>query len=98
MLRFIGVGLVALAVVLGRTGPSLGQVVVRAPFVRVAVCVPSLRVADPHYNLERTLGLATRASNESAATCCPTRTGSTIPVQWGTRSLHRCRPRSGPNP
>jgi NAD+ synthase (glutamine-hydrolysing) len=36
-------------------------------FVRVAVCVPSLRVADPHYNVERTLGLATRASNESAA-------------------------------
>ena len=36
-------------------------------FVREAVCVPSLRVADPHYNAERTLSLATRASNESAA-------------------------------
>src|SRR6185503_10394296 len=31
-------------------------------FIRVAVCVPSLRVADPTFNLERTLDLARRAS------------------------------------
>ena len=31
-------------------------------FVRVAVCVPSVRVADPEYNGERTLELARRAS------------------------------------
>ena len=36
-------------------------------FIRSAVCVPSLRVADPTYNLERTLGLARRASDHHAA-------------------------------
>jgi NAD+ synthase (glutamine-hydrolysing) len=36
-------------------------------FVRVAVGIPSLRVADPVYNVERTLDLATRASREGAA-------------------------------
>ncbi|MBI4408934.1 MAG: NAD(+) synthase [Gemmatimonadetes bacterium] len=36
-------------------------------FVRVAVCIPSVRVADPAYNVERTLGLARRASELSAA-------------------------------
>jgi len=36
-------------------------------FIRSAVCVPSLRVADPAYNLERTLGLARRASDHHAA-------------------------------
>jgi NAD+ synthase (glutamine-hydrolysing) len=36
-------------------------------FVRVAVGIPSLRVADPNYNLQRTLDLATRASDEHAA-------------------------------
>src|SRR3954469_11184856 len=36
-------------------------------FVRVAVCVPSLRVADPAYNAERTLELARRASEAHAA-------------------------------
>src|SRR5437868_12811865 len=36
-------------------------------FVRVAVCVPSLRVADPPYNAERTLELARRASEAHAA-------------------------------
>jgi NAD+ synthase (glutamine-hydrolysing) len=36
-------------------------------FVRVAVCVPFVRVADPAYNLERTLGLARRASEMHAA-------------------------------
>jgi NAD+ synthase (glutamine-hydrolysing) len=36
-------------------------------FVRVAVCVPSLRVADPTYNAERTLELARRASEAHAA-------------------------------
>ena len=33
-------------------------------FIRAAVCVPSLRVADPAFNLERTLELAKRASRE----------------------------------
>jgi NAD+ synthase (glutamine-hydrolysing) len=35
--------------------------------VRAAVCVPSLRVADPSYNVERTLALARRASTDHAA-------------------------------
>jgi len=36
-------------------------------FARVAVCVPRLRVADPHYNAERTVDLAARASDLKAA-------------------------------
>lgn len=36
-------------------------------FVRVAVCVPALRVANPIYNSERTLALAQRASTQGAA-------------------------------
>src|SRR5262245_61850023 len=36
-------------------------------FVRVAVCVPKLRVADPVYNAEQTLRLSRRASELSAA-------------------------------
>lgn len=36
-------------------------------FVRVAVAVPHVRVADPAYNTERTLVLARRASNQNAA-------------------------------
>lgn len=36
-------------------------------FIRVAVCVPRLRVADPVFNLERTLALAHQASREHAA-------------------------------
>jgi len=36
-------------------------------FIRAAVCVPTLRVADPTYNLERTLELARRASEMHAA-------------------------------
>jgi NAD+ synthase (glutamine-hydrolysing) len=36
-------------------------------FVRVAVCIPFVRVADPGYNVERTLGLARRASEQAAA-------------------------------
>jgi Predicted amidohydrolase len=36
-------------------------------FVRVAVCIPSLRVADPAYNVTRTIGLAERASVANAA-------------------------------
>lgn len=36
-------------------------------FVRVAVCVPYLRVADPLYNSARTVALATRASEMNAA-------------------------------
>jgi NAD+ synthase (glutamine-hydrolysing) len=36
-------------------------------FARVAVGVPFLRVADPQYNLERTLGLAQRAHDNGAA-------------------------------
>src|SRR5215216_5661543 len=36
-------------------------------FIRAAVCIPFLRVADPGFNVERTLGLARRASELSAA-------------------------------
>ncbi|HYQ90775.1 MAG TPA: NAD(+) synthase [Candidatus Competibacteraceae bacterium] len=36
-------------------------------FIRAAVCIPFVRVADPPYNLERTLGLARRASDLQAA-------------------------------
>src|SRR5918996_2435531 len=36
-------------------------------FVRVAVCIPFVRVADPGYNVGRTLGLARRASELAAA-------------------------------
>jgi NAD+ synthase (glutamine-hydrolysing) len=35
-------------------------------FVRVAVCVPFVRVADPAHNVERTLGLARKASDLGA--------------------------------
>src|SRR5688572_20496348 len=35
-------------------------------FVRVAVCIPFVRVADPDYNVARTLGLARRASEMGA--------------------------------
>jgi NAD+ synthase (glutamine-hydrolysing) len=36
-------------------------------FVRAAVCVPKVRVAEPRYNAERTLGLARQASGMGAA-------------------------------
>jgi NAD+ synthase (glutamine-hydrolysing) len=36
-------------------------------FIRASVCLPSLRVADPVFNAERTLELAHRASEASAA-------------------------------
>src|SRR6266478_7828310 len=36
-------------------------------FIRVAVCVPSLRVADPAFNLERTIELARQASKANVA-------------------------------
>jgi NAD+ synthase (glutamine-hydrolysing) len=36
-------------------------------FVRAAVCIPFVRVADPVYNVERTIGLARRASDMNAA-------------------------------
>jgi len=36
-------------------------------FIRAAVCVPSLRVADPDFNVERTLGLARQASEANVA-------------------------------
>ncbi|HZR19223.1 MAG TPA: NAD(+) synthase [Verrucomicrobiae bacterium] len=36
-------------------------------FVRAAVCIPSLRVADPEYNLEHTVALARQASAEHVA-------------------------------
>src|SRR2546425_4911205 len=36
-------------------------------FNRAAVCVPSLRVADPAFNVERTLELARRASEAGVA-------------------------------
>lgn len=36
-------------------------------FIRAAVCIPSLRVADPDFNFERTLRLATQASDQHVA-------------------------------
>lgn len=36
-------------------------------FIRAAVCIPFVRVADPQFNVERTLGLARRASTMNAA-------------------------------
>ncbi|HEU0013302.1 MAG TPA: NAD(+) synthase [Longimicrobium sp.] len=36
-------------------------------FVRAAVCIPSVRVADPAFNTEHTLELARRASEQGAA-------------------------------
>src|SRR6516162_8135914 len=36
-------------------------------FIRAAVCIPSLRVADPAFNVERTLELAGKASEASVA-------------------------------
>src|SRR5215467_9418263 len=36
-------------------------------FIRAAVCIPSLRVADPGFNLERTLDLAKQASKAAVA-------------------------------
>ncbi|SFR47687.1 NAD+ synthase (glutamine-hydrolysing) [Marinobacter daqiaonensis] len=36
-------------------------------FIRAAVCIPSVRVADPQFNAERTLELARRASDLKAA-------------------------------
>lgn len=39
----------------------------RHGLLRAAVCVPFVRVADPAYNVERTIGLAQRASEQHAA-------------------------------
>jgi NAD+ synthase (glutamine-hydrolysing) len=39
----------------------------RHGFVRAAVCLPSVRVADPAYNVDRMIGLARRASDAKAA-------------------------------
>src|SRR5690606_93551 len=39
----------------------------RHGFVRTAVCLPSVRVADPAHNGERTIGLARRASVAGAS-------------------------------
>lgn len=36
-------------------------------FVRAAVCIPAVRVADPAFNLEHTLGMARQASEQKAA-------------------------------
>src|SRR5215831_4439978 len=36
-------------------------------FIRASVCIPSLRVADPDYNVERTLDLAIKASGNHVA-------------------------------
>ena len=36
-------------------------------FIRAAVCIPRVRVADPRFNVEHTLGLARRASEMHAA-------------------------------
>jgi NAD+ synthase (glutamine-hydrolysing) len=35
-------------------------------FVRTAVCVPQVRVADPSFNTDRTIGLARRAADDGA--------------------------------
>ncbi len=38
----------------------------RHGFARVAVCIPPVRVADPHYNAEQTLAMARNASEQGA--------------------------------
>jgi NAD+ synthase (glutamine-hydrolysing) len=38
-------------------------------FVRVAVCIPRVKVAEPAFNARRTLELAARATREGAAVC-----------------------------
>jgi NAD+ synthase (glutamine-hydrolysing) len=44
-------------------------------FVRAAVCIPSVRVADPVYNTERIIGLAKEASKKKAAVALFTEMG-----------------------
>jgi NAD+ synthase (glutamine-hydrolysing) len=44
-------------------------------FVRVAVAVPDVKVADPRFNAERTIGLARRAADEHAQVCLFTELG-----------------------
>src|SRR5690349_20929595 len=46
--------------------PPFGSIY-RHGFIRAAVCVPFVRVADPVYNVEHTIGLAQRASEMHAA-------------------------------
>src|SRR5262249_31970885 len=36
-------------------------------FIRAAVCVPSVRVADPQFNVDKTIGLAREASDANVA-------------------------------
>src|SRR4051812_28660062 len=36
-------------------------------FIRAAVCIPALRVADPEFNVERTIALAAAASRQHVA-------------------------------
>ncbi len=47
--------------------PSTFHSIYRHGFIRAAVCVPHVRVADPAFNTERTLGLVRRASAQHAA-------------------------------
>ncbi len=47
--------------------PSSFRSIYSHGFVRAAVCVPQVRVADPGFNVERTVGLARRASEAHAA-------------------------------
>ena len=39
----------------------------RHGYIRVAVCVPHVRVADPEFNTTRTVGLASQAAAAGAA-------------------------------
>src|SRR5215469_13281457 len=36
-------------------------------FIRAAVCIPSVRVADPDFNVERTLAMVAQASTQHVA-------------------------------
>ena len=47
--------------------PRTFHSIYRHGFIRAAVCVPRLRVADPAFNTEQTLGMARRASEMHAA-------------------------------
>ncbi len=47
--------------------PSSFRSIYRHGFIRAAVCVPRVRVADPGFNVEHTVGLARRASEARAA-------------------------------
>ena len=64
-------------------------------FARVAVCVPHVRVADPAFNVERTLALAREAAADTRRSACSPSWGSrpTPTTTCSTRTRCSTRPR-----